>query len=316
MIQTNQRAWELFNLADLAAAELGWEAHQPSCGTRVIDAGIHAPAGLQAGLRMAEISTADLARARLSLRSLGATPWPHVEIYSDHPLLGCFLCQSANWSIDLPGFRGMGSGPACLLANPQIGQAFGHQEEPDYAILVIETDTLPDESACQALAQGCGVPSECLGVLVAPTSSLAGSAQIAARSIETALHKLHHLGFDLRRIVSATGLCPLAPPTGDNWLSLGKTNDAMTFGSQVWLAVNGVRDSQLESQVQQIPACASPAYGRTFLEILAEANDFYAVDPGIFAPAEVVVTNLDTGSSFHAGARDEPRLVQALRGSC
>ena len=40
--------------------------------------------------------------------------------------------------------------------------------------------------------------AERLTLLVARTSSPAGMVQIVARSVETALHKLHVLGFDLR----------------------------------------------------------------------------------------------------------------------
>ena len=31
-------------------------------------------------------------------------------------------------------------------------------------------------------------------------------------------------------------------------------------------------------------------------------GDFYAIDPMLFSPAEVIVTALDTGESFHRGS--------------
>ena len=35
--------------------------------------------------------------------------------------------------------------------------------------------------------------------------------QVVARSVETCLHKLHELGFDVTRIVSGCGSAPLSP---------------------------------------------------------------------------------------------------------
>ena len=53
---------------------------------------------------------------------------------------------------------------------------------------------------------------------------------------------------------------------------------------------------------QQLPSSTCSAYGLPFAEIFAAAGgDFYKIDPMLFSPAEVIVSNLDTGSSFHAG---------------
>ena len=103
-----------------------------------------------------------------------------------------------------------------------MAEQFGWQEAAARAVLVLETAALPDWPTYLMLAAACGLRPENLAILAAPTSSLAGSVQIAARSVETALHKLHHLGFDIRKVVDAVGRCPLSPPTGDDFTSLGK----------------------------------------------------------------------------------------------
>ena len=61
------------------------------------------------------------------------------------------------------------------------------------------------------VAERAGVAPAELTLLFAPTASLAGGVQIAARIVETALHKLHELDFDVRRVVSGFGTCPLPP---------------------------------------------------------------------------------------------------------
>jgi methenyltetrahydromethanopterin cyclohydrolase len=312
MIHLNERAWKIVRRALPQVEALGGALAPWGCGALVFDAGVQVPGGYQAGLLLAEASAAGLVSARVTYGRLAGIPWPQVEVSSDQPYLGCFASQMANWPVDLPGVRGMGSGPACLLAFREKFSDIPNELQEDCAVLVLEAPDLPGEEACLALAGACGVAPERLAVLVAPTSSLAGSTQIAARSIETALHKLHHLGFNLACIKSALGRCLIAAPCGDNYLSLGKTNDAMTFGSQVWLSVTGVSDGELEKLVPAIPAGASRDYGKPFLEVLAQYGDFYAIDPGLFAPAEVVLANLDTGRIHQAGCCDEARLAQAL----
>ena len=209
----------------------------------------------------------------------------------------------------------MGSGPACLLNRElQVGAEFGHVENAAHAVLVLEAPALPDDDTCRKLAAACGVEPASLAVLVAPTASLAGSAQIAARAVETALHKLHQLGFDLRTVASASGRCPLAPPAASDLLALGRTNDMIFLASSVCLFLRDAADEELALLVEKMPASRSPAYGKPFLQVLKEAGGFYQVDPGLFAPAEVTLVSLSSGASFHAGALDEIRLAQVFRG--
>jgi len=244
---------------------------------------------------------------------INKTPSPWVTVHSDHPYEGCFLSQSANWQVEMNQFHAMGSGPACLLNHDlKIEKNPENPETANFAVLVLESAMLPEDSVCQELAQKCGVKPDHLAVIAAPTSSLAGSVQVAARSLETGLHKLHTLGFDLRKITSGMGRCPVAIPTGNDLKSLGKTNDMVIFGSQIWLSTSGVPDNELADWALRIPAVTSPSYGENFLQTLKAAGGFYAIDPGLFAPAEVTLVNIDSGGISHAGAIDWARLTKAL----
>ena len=139
-------------------------------------------------------------------------------------------------------------------------------------------------------------------LLVAPTASLAGGVQIVARSVETALHKLAELGFDLARIVSAHGTAPLPPVAADDLAAIGRTNDAILYGARVVLYVTG-DDASLEAIGPQVPSSASRDHGEPFAAIFARYNhDFYAVDPHLFSPAEVVFQNIETGRVHAFGA--------------
>ncbi len=309
MTSLNERAWALVEGALANADHLGITSQLLESGSLVVDMGVRAPGGLSAGLAMAAIGMAGLGESHLEMADLLGKPWPWVMTSSDHPLVGCYLSQAAHWPVQVGKYRAMGSGPACLLNQAlDPGKRFGLHEEAACAVLVLEAATLPDDSVCQQLADCCAVSPGRLALLVAPTASLAGAAQVAARTIETALHKLDRLGFDLRHVMSGTGRCPLAAPAGDETSAMGRVNDAIMFGSQVWLAVRGEEDARLQELVAKVPASASLSYGEPFLETLSKAGGFYNVDPGLFAPAEITLASLDSGRVFHAGGLDLEKL--------
>ena len=150
-----------------------------------------------------------------------------------------------------------------------------------------------------------------LTFIYAPTQSLAGSTQVVARVLEVALHKAHTLGFPLERIVDGIGAAPLAPPAPDFVTAMGRTNDAIIYGGRVQLFVDGTRRRGARPR-RGLPSTTSRDYGEPFAEIFARFNgDFYAIDPHLFSPAEVIVTALDSGQHASAPAELRPELVDA-----
>jgi methenyltetrahydromethanopterin cyclohydrolase len=60
-----------------------------------------------------------------------------------------------------------------------------------------------------------------------------------------------------------------------------------------------------------LPSSTSRDFGRPFAQLFRQfKGDFYAIDPLLFSPAEVIVTARQSGESFHAGRRD-PALLDA-----
>ena len=142
---------------------------------------------------------------------------------------------------------------------------------------------------------------ECVTLLVADTTSLAGTVQIVARSVETALHKLHELGFELGRIRSGFGAAPLPPPAPDKVQAIGRSNDAILYGGQVTLWVDG-DDASLERLGPQVPSGSAADHGRPFAEIFAAYDhDFYRIDRGLFSPAQIRFVNLESGRTHDFG---------------
>ena len=54
-------------------------------------------------------------------------------------------------------------------------------------------------------------------------------------------------------------------------------------------------------------------YGKPFLQIFREADkDFYKIDHGLFAPAQIIINNAKTGRTFKAGQINPEVLAQSL----
>jgi methenyltetrahydromethanopterin cyclohydrolase len=196
----------------------------------------------------------------------------------------------------------------------KIFDAIGHRERPARAVGVLEAAKLPPADIVERLAHDCGVAPAQLTLLVAPTASQAGTVQIVARSVETALHKLHELQFDLARVESGWGVAPLPPPAADDLTGIGRTNDAILYGASVMLWVRG-DDASLQAIGPGVPSSASPDHGEPFGEIFKRYDhDFYKIDPSLFSPAVVTLANLDTGNSFRFG-RLLPEVLHRSFGS-
>jgi methenyltetrahydromethanopterin cyclohydrolase len=213
--------------------------------------------------------------------------------------------QKAGWKIKENGFFAIGSGPARILAKKprKTFEKIGYSEKCDKAVLALECSEYPPKDVCLEIAEACNVSPDFLYLLVAKTASLAGSVQISARSIETCLHKIDALGYDLK-VLKAFGSAPIAPVKGGDAEMMGTTNDMIIYGSKVLLESSGM------VEVKNIPSGASSAYGKLFGEIFKEAGyDFYKIDPLIFAPAEVKIKDINTGEERSAG-KINPEMIK------
>lgn len=282
-------------------------------GATIIDCGVKAEGSLGAGLALAQVCTAGLADVSIVPGELGGIGWPHVQVVSDHPLAASLYSQYAGWQISVEKFFAMGSGPIrAAAAREELFQKLDYREQADRVVGVLEGRKLPGEAVFEMLAEKTRVPAGNITLLIAPTASVAGNFQVVARVVETALHKLFEVGFDMSRIRSAFGTAPLSPVAKDDLTGIGRTNDAILYGGRVTLWLRG-DDESLEKIGPRIPADASSAYGKPFLEIFEEAGrDFYKIDPHLFSPAQVVFHNLDSGRVHRFGKCDQAVLKRSF----
>lgn len=299
-------------LADADALRL--DVRRLDSGCRVVDAGIVAEGGLEAGRRIAEICLGGLGRVHLGGSSQVAD-WPaSVHVHTSDPVLACLGSQYAGWSLShgegKGAFHALGSGPARALARKEpLFAELGYRDRHPRACLVLEVDKVPPPALVEKIARDCDVGPGDLTLILTPTRSLAGTVQIVARVLEVALHKAHALGFDLGAIRDGIGSAPVPPPAPDFVTAMGRTNDAILFGGQVQLFVTGADDAARDLAAR-LPSSASRDYGRPFAEVFAACgHDFFQIDPMLFSPARVTVSDLDSGRS-HSGGRLDPGLLQ------
>jgi methenyltetrahydromethanopterin cyclohydrolase len=272
-------------------------------GTRVIDCGAQAAGGFEAGRYLAEVCMAGLGTVAYAPLVIDGRWLSGLTVTTDRPAVACLAAQYAGWRIDRDGYFAMGSGPGrALIRAEELYDDLDWDERASAAVLCLETREPPPAAVADFVAERAGVPPAALTLLMAPTASVAGSVQIAARVVETALHKLHELDFDVRRVVAGFGSCPLPPVAGDDMAAIGRTNDAVLYGGQVHLTVESDDDDALRELVERLPASASSDYGEPFGKVLKDADfDFYAIDPLLFSPAQIRLTSAGSGRSFEAG---------------
>jgi methenyltetrahydromethanopterin cyclohydrolase len=280
---------------------------------RVIDCGANVPGGLEAGRRLAEVCLAGLGEVAITSCDKGLYDGPAVVVRTDSPLAACMASQYAGWEVKGENYFAMGSGPMRAAAGREtLFDDIGWRESATHCVGVLETGAPPTEAVCKDIAQKCGIDTLYLTLLYAPTNSQAGTVQVVARSVETALHKLHELGFDLTRIESAWGAAPLPPVAGDALEGIGRTNDAILYGGHAVLYVRGDDDS-LAQIGPRTPSSASPDHGRPFKELFAAYDhDFYKIDKLLFSPARVTLVNLDTGRTHRYGEYEPGVLAQSF----
>jgi methenyltetrahydromethanopterin cyclohydrolase len=278
----------------------------------VIDAGIAADGGYDAGLALAEICMGGLGTVTYAPVTLGGEQWPAVTVWTDHPAVSCMASQYAGWAIAVDRFFAMGSGPlrAHARVEKELFERLGYAETAEHGVLVLEGRTPPDEKVAQWVADKAKLRTEQLTFVVAPTASIAGGVQISARILETGLHKMETLGFDVRKIVSAIGTAPVAPVAKNDLRGIGRTNDCILYGGRARYTVRA-SDAELAELAPKVPASASKDYGTPFYDIFQRyGGDFYKIDPLLFSPAEIWLTSVESGRTYHAG-RVAPDVLAA-----
>jgi methenyltetrahydromethanopterin cyclohydrolase len=309
----NQRAFPLVEALVEDASSLRLRISQSAGGALIVDAGITCRGSFEAGRRIAEICLGGLGSVTLGPAAMEAPSSTQISVHTRDPVLACLGSQYAGWQLQEGKFFAMASGPGRARAlKEDLLRELGYTDETDRAIFVLEVDRPPPEPLIARVAETCRLAHDRLAFILTPTTSLAGTVQIVARSLEVALHKAHELKFPLERVIDGFGSAPLPPPAPKFMAAMGRTNDAILYGGRVALFVSGP-EKEAEALAEALPSSASRDYGRAFAEVFAASGgDFYKIDPMLFSPGLVEVTALETGRCFRRGRIDLALLARSF----
>jgi methenyltetrahydromethanopterin cyclohydrolase len=313
-LMMNERAREIAGAMAKDATALRVEIQTLGSGATVIDAGVNVDGGLEAGRLLGRISMGGLGDIEYASLHLGGENWPGVQVRTDHPAVACMASQYAGWAIQVDKYFAMGSGPLRSHARveKELFERLQYAEQASCGVLVLEGRDLPTDAVAQYVARKANLSPGQLTFAIAPTASLAGGTQISARILETGLHKMETLGFDVSRVVSGVGTAPIPTVAKNDLRGIGRTNDCILYGGQAHFTLKA-GDTELADLAAKLPASASKDYGTPFYQIFERyEKDFYKIDPLLFSPAEVWLTSATTGRTFHAGRVNTEVLRQSL----
>jgi methenyltetrahydromethanopterin cyclohydrolase len=315
MFSVNEKACKLVQELCASSADYGVSVEKTQQGATIIDAGIKAKGGFNAGRAITEICMGGLGKARISSRAYGEFQIPTILVSTDHPALATLGSQFAGWQIRAGDFSAIGSGPARALAmKPRdLFDKIKYSDKADVAVLVLETSRKPSEELTVELSRECNVLPNQLYIILVPTTSVAGAVQISGRIVEAGLHKLSKLGINPLSVDNGWGCAPIAPVHPKFHVAMGRTNDVILYGGIAYYSLRHENDEKLRALLEKAPSSASRQYGKPFKDIFKEAgHDFYKVDPGLFAPAVFVVNNVVSGSVFQTGGVNTEVLARSL----
>ena len=285
-------------------------AEHSVAGARVLDLGISVRGGLQAGLELARACLADRADVSIVPSAVPGLAGPAVLVHSDDPVRACLASQYAGWSVSAGKYFAMGSGPMrAAYGKEAIFDHIPGRESAEHVVGILETRKLPTEEVIAYFLERLKVTPDRLTLLCAPASSIAGSVQVVARALETAMHKLHELKFDPNKVISGFGVAPMPPIGRDDITAIGWTTDAILYGGQVTVWVDA-DDDEIAAVGPRVPSSSSKDHGEPFRDIFERAGkDFYKIDPHLFSPATIEFCNVKTGRR-HVFGRVEPEVLR------
>ncbi len=314
-ISVNKHAMQIVKEVIARKDELQVKVEKRPKGATIIDSGVAARGGYQAGLMAVRLCMAGLCEVSLSSRTYGDFDLPIVNVATDQPTISTLAAQFAGWDIKIGEYFGMGSGPARALAlKPKdVYAEIEYKDKADIAIIVLESDKLPPDDAISYIASECGVKPSKVYVFVTPTNSLAGGVQVSGRIVEIGIYKLRRLGLDPKKVIYGFGSAPIPTIHPKSTRAMGRTNDALYYGGETYYTVNFEDDERLREIVSKAPSSTAKDYGKPFYDVFKAAGfDFYKIDPNLFAPAVVSVNNIKTGQTFKSGRMNAAVLKETM----
>lgn len=285
-------------------------------GTVLVDMGVHAPGSYTAGKLFVEATLGDLGYVTFGRFKEGRIDLPSIDVYVDKPREGALSAQFSGWTLkdfaDDFDMVPIGSGPARAIPRDDICQAVDYKDVHHEATFAIQAPNLPNEKLANHVAEKCNIEPQNLYIIVASSGSLVGTIQVCSRSVEASMWAFVRKGFDINRVISGAGTCPIPPQTRDELVGMDRVNTALLYGTTAWYVVDW-EDEKIEKHMKELPFSTTPIYGEHFFDLFKAGDyDFHKVDKDIHTIARYIITNVNSGKTFAGGEIREDMLHKSF----
>lgn len=304
----NKRCTELWQ--DLLKHENEYmiKAHTLSCGTVVLDMGLHEMGSLEAGRILTELCQGGLAKAHLSMTDIEGVPLPEIVTETMHPGAGCMDMQ-----MGLPFPNALLSGPIRLFIEPLrfVVDDIPLETADGAKIALIEPyPSAPEFSDDEALeiCEMAHVAAKDLKVIIAPAHSLSGSTQICGRAGEDAMLTIQRcLMIDSSKVISVIAkspICPLYDETpGTRRLDC---DDFLHYVSDVYMTYYSEENEDVAALCRSLTFETLDIFGAYWGDMMdAAEGDFFKI-PNITEVnriGKMTINDLRTGKVYTAGTK-------------
>jgi methenyltetrahydromethanopterin cyclohydrolase len=315
-LSVNGRASTLVQEVVARADELNVEVSRSSAGATIIDMGQRVPGSWEAGRLYAEITMGGLAEISFARDEIDGRSLRSVVVSTSHPVEACWVSQKH--ADRRPGDPDdvILAGPAKALlkpADPSVVAA-GYVETHHEAVAPLQLERPVTDDDISWIADACQIETEDVFVLVAPTPSLVCAIQVAARSVDNAMHRLHAAGVGLFEVEHLIGSAPVPPLADDALTALGRINDSLMYGTSVTAIVR--HDGDLGEVAKLVTTQPRDTVARPFLEIFEAADrDFHEVSLEVFCIADIQLNDPSRGITTSAGERNLDLLRSSFFGA-
>jgi methenyltetrahydromethanopterin cyclohydrolase len=278
-----------------------WKA---KCGSTLVDMGLNCPGSWKAGQAFVEIGFGGLGKATYGKFEIGHFILPSIDVWVDHPVLAVVASQAGCWELGTGELAMIGSGPARAVALADRWAGHGYRDTKATQVVVqLQTNRVPSDDLCMAVANACHVAPEEVYVVFAPTACLVGAVQVASRTVEQVMIKLFLRGFDIHCVKHGFGMAPVAPLIKDEVEAMGRANDALFYGATTVLYADAP-DEVIAPIVEGFcfDVNSGEFWGTPFVSIFRHFHcNWFEVPDLIDSPAKLIINSLQTGHSFVGG---------------
>lgn len=283
-------------------------------GAQIIDAGVSTPGSLEAGRFLIELSHGGLCTTSLDLTDIESIVLPQITVQSFFPTLSTYGLQAC---CDFEGV--MVSGPIRLILESRLTDELHIDSDAPSAcgIAIVQSDDFPSETWVKSLADCCGLRPQELTLLVAPTSSAAGTTQIAGRMNENVIFSLEKsIGFDSTKVKQLVGSSPIAP-LSKNLLSFDRPfpDDLLHYAAKAFLVLDADPEDDVQKLAEALCFRSTSIYGKFFGDVLEEVNGVFMDIPDLLhinKISQVTINDLNTGLLYNAGQQETGLLKELL----